>query len=547
MANKSLTQAVANEYFARAGDKTSRECMLELREKGYDFSERTFRRRKGAYLRGETPDLPGASLPDKPREPVIGGELMSPEHRRASTTSRTLVFTCAQNNTRLHDKFWQSLMHLVDYKEAELHVARITYSKSGHNGGSAKPGSKRSSDNDEMWWDERIVPYISDQSVKITDSLIWCGELNILPTRVHPLSTLLTYTRKASGIVPHVKMAMESTPVMKGAQPRFMYTTGAVTQRNYIQKAAGQVAEFHHVFGALIVEIESDGQWWVRQLNADSEGIFYDKTTRYSPQGVSHGWPVECMVHGDVHIGKKNDRILKAVFSRGGVVDQLRPTQQFFHDIVDFTPRNHHNIGDPHFRWSKEAQVPVKREFEQAADLLWQASRPWSNLHVVLSNHDVAINHWLKNTTAFYDSDNVNFWLDCNLYVSNASKTMRPPKPFIYAMTQHRLPPVSFIEEDDSYCLMGIEYGLHGHLGPNGARGSPRNLRTIGKAFTAHTHSAGIVEGVYTVGVFGKLDMGYNKGPSSWSHTFGVTYANGKRALYSFNNYEPWRNFDYVE
>ncbi len=510
------------------------EKKAKLRSQGYAFRTNVF-------------DTLRREIREEDAAPEVAGELRSPAARRARTNATTLVFTCAQNNTKLHEKFWQSLMHFVDYKEAELHVARITYSKAGIVAGSQKPGSKKASDNDEMWWDHRIVPYISDQSVQITDSLIWCGELNILPTVVNPLSTLQTYTRRASGIVPHVKMAMQSTPVMKGEQPRFMYTTGTVTQRNYIQRAAGQVAEFHHVFGALIVEIESDGQWWVRQLNADEEGIFYDKTTRYSPQGVSHGWPVEAMVHGDIHVGKKEQRILDAMFAGGGVVDQLRPAQQFFHDIVDFTPRNHHNIGDAHFRWSKAAQVPVAQEFLEAAHVLWSADRPFSQLHVVLSNHDVAINHWLKNTTAFYDPMNVQMWLDTNLYVANNAALGRKSEPFIYALTKHQLPKgTHFIQEDDSFELMGVEYGVHGHLGPNGARGSPRNLRTIGKAFTAHTHSAGIVEGVYTVGVFGKLDMDYNMGPSSWSHTFGVMYANGKRALYSFNNFEPWRNFEHV-
>ena len=479
----------------------------------------------------------------EPAAPIIGGELRSPASRRAKTTARTLVFTCAQNNTRLHEDFWQSLMHFVQHKNAELHVAQITYNKKTMSAGLSKPGTEKASDNDDLWYDDRIVPYISDQSVEITPSLIWCGELNILPTRVNPLSTLHTYTRDASGIVPHVKMAMDSIAVMHGQNPRFMFSTGAVTQRNYIQKAAGQVAEFHHVFGALVVEIEGD-KWWVRQINADHEGVFYDKTTRYSPGGVSTGWNVKCMVHGDIHIGKRDDTILEPVFARGGVVDQLRPEQQFFHDIVDFTPRNHHNIKDPHFNWGKEAQTPVDQEFHEARMLLKRAQRKWSKLNVVVSNHDTAISHWLKNTAAFNDTLNVNFWLRMNLYVSSCLAAGQKPHPFEQALAAW--PYSTLVDEDDSVKIDDIEYGLHGHLGPNGARGSPRNLKVIGKAFTAHTHSAGIVEGVYTVGVYGKLDMGYNKGPSSWSHTFGVTYQNGKRALYTFSGNEPWRNFDYA-
>jgi hypothetical protein len=73
---------------------------------------------------------------------------------------------------------------------------------------------------------------------------------------------------------------------------------------------------------------------------------------------------------------------------------------------------------------------------------------------------------------------------------------------------------------------------MHGHTGVNGARGSPAGYRKMDtKANTGHTHSAGITDGVYTAGVSGKLDMGYNKGPSSWSHSHIITYPNGKRSI----------------
>jgi hypothetical protein len=39
------------------------------------------------------------------------------------------------------------------------------------------------------------------------------------------------------------------------------------------------------------------------------------------------------------------------------------------------------------------------------------------------------------------------------------------------------------------------------------------------------------MDGAYGAGVTGKLDMKYNKGPSSWSHSHIVTYPNGMRAI----------------
>jgi hypothetical protein len=73
---------------------------------------------------------------------------------------------------------------------------------------------------------------------------------------------------------------------------------------------------------------------------------------------------------------------------------------------------------------------------------------------------------------------------------------------------------------------------MHGHLGADGARGTPSGLNKIGrKAITAHTHSAGIYNGLYVAGTSTEFDMFYNHGPSSWSQSHVVTYPNGKRAI----------------
>ena len=84
---------------------------------------------------------------------------------------------------------------------------------------------------------------------------------------------------------------------------------------------------------------------------------------------------------------------------------------------------------------------------------------------------------------------------------------------------------------------------MHGHLGPNGAFGSPSNLSKIGKkANTAHTHSAGIFHGLYVAGTSTKLtqDWDYTMGPSSWSWSHIVLYPNGQRTIVTLKN-GKWR------
>ena len=49
---------------------------------------------------------------------------------------------------------------------------------------------------------------------------------------------------------------------------------------------------------------------------------------------------------------------------------------------------------------------------------------------------------------------------------------------------------------------------MHGDKGPNGARGSIRNLRRIGiRSVIGHTHSPGIDEGCYQVGTSTRLRL----------------------------------------
>jgi hypothetical protein len=83
--------------------------------------------------------------------------------------------------------------------------------------------------------------------------------------------------------------------------------------------------------------------------------------------------------------------------------------------------------------------------------------------------------------------------------------------------------------------IAGIESGMHGDKGPNGARGSIRNLRRIGvKSITGHPHSSGEDEGCMQVGTSTPLKLEYTSGPSGWMNTDAIIYANGKRTLVNF-------------
>ena len=111
---------------------------------------------------------------------------------------------------------------------------------------------------------------------------------------------------------------------------------------------------------------------------------------------------------------------------------------------------------------------------------------------------------------------------------------------------QKDLTGIEFVPEGGSFLLCqdrgGIENGSHGHLGPNGARGTASShKRAASRINIAHTHSPEIVDGVYVAGVNGSLDQGYNRGPSSWAHADIVTYPNSKRTILAKWRDGTWR------
>lgn len=505
----------------------------ELADNFINLSPRSIRRRT------TRPSIAAKGKAKKKEDtrPVAAGTAIAPDKRRGELTGKRFVFTTAQNNTYVHEAFLLGLQNFCAYNDAELIVSGITYNKSGFQNGTK--------DNDKLWYDPRIEPYIRNESLKVAEGLIFCGELDILPTAVTPLSGFENYTQEASGIVPHTKVQMQSLPRMKGADHRALYTTGAVTLRNYIQRKAGQKAEFHHVFGALYVEIDEAGDWFARQLVANEDGVFHDLNYKYGAVDREEV-NVTAITYGDIHVEKLDPQVMQAAWGdEGSMLVELKPAFQFIHDLTDFRARNHHNIHDPFFLAAMHhtGQSCVQQDLLRSGAFLSHITRYGNMAVVVDSNHDQALERWLREADIRKDPENAEFFHEASMLMHHAIRTGQDFHVYKWAVTKNGTIPMHavFLREDDSFVVAGIEHALHGHRGPNGARGNPRGFRSIGrKVNIGHMHTAGIFDGVYVAGVSGKLDMDYNKGPSSWSHSHILTYANGKRTIITMKN-GKWR------
>jgi len=496
-------------------------------------------------------------IPDPKNKPVMEGQVKVtkipsmpiPEEGEV----KRYLFTSAQNNTKVHKAFFDNLEAFAEFHDAEIHVARITYVKSGlgAKGDKATIDEAPSGKKQPMWWDERIDPYLSDNKFQVAPGLIWCGEWNILPTAVRPLSQLESHNGSQSGIYPHSKRAIESVATNHVGYTKFNYTTGTVTMRNYIQRKAGLKSELFHCYGALLVEVDSNGNWYCREINATDDGSFYDLDMFVKDGKYSFGHRVEAITWGDIHVAEIDLPTVQLCWGDGGMAHTLRPKYQFLHDVLDFRCKSHHEIKNPHMMFKRHTQgwVNVEEEVRLTAEFVNRVynCKDDSQIIIVDSNHHNHLGRWLREQEGLKDPTNAIFWLELNAKILREMQIEKEPIILKEAfklvgfdfLDIHR---VKFLGEDESFVICGdIEGGMHGDIGPNGARGSPAAFAKMGKkANTGHTHKAQVIDGVYVCGTTGKLNPDWTSGPSSWSHTETVTYQNGMRTLVTLFN-GKWR------
>ena len=462
--------------------------------------------------------------------PIAGGSYFEPKDIQGTFKGKRFLFTSAQNNTFRHEGFVDSLLNYTKHIGAELVVGTFSYNKNGFQNGTKK--------SDKEWIDSRLLPYVCNEQRRIADGLVWCGELNILPTAANPLSGFKNYCGSDSLIVPHAKHAAESVATPPSIDTKIMYTTGAATLANYVEKTAGQKGKWWHTIGAVVVEVDEEGDWFVRQINCvNSSGVFQDLNTKVSPKGIQTTEAnVAGIQWGDIHANTLSSSIKKANWGCGGIAETLRPDVQFAHDCLNFSdPNGHHTRDDPYYRFASFVNnIPtIEEEVKQTYDVLEMMSN-FSEVIVVESNHDLHLEQYLKQGCYKKDPRNALFFLRMQLLNYEAMSKGEKLQTFKTACEQVSggiSEKITYLKTDESYNFHGIECGIHSHVGANGSRGAINGYANMGVRFNiGHSHSFGIKGSVFQGGVcMRQEDSGYAKGPSSWSVTHILTYETGKR------------------
>jgi hypothetical protein len=448
--------------------------------------------------------------------------------KRTLKPAKRYLITAAQNATPLHTGFWQALDQARLFYDAELLVIPLRY---------RNPTSRFEAKNAETdeWWDPKVVPFLWNVRKQINKNLTVLGDIKIQPTAVEPLTGLEGFSGAESCIVGHTKLSFRTVPTPGSKMAKIMTTTGACTKKNYSDSRAGKHGEFHHTLGAVIVEVKGD-KFWLRHLNANSNGSFTDVDKRFESFQVTEALPAAAVVLGDTHVDFTDLSVDRATFGRGGLVDAVRAKKIIWHDLLDAYSVNPHHKGNPFNAIAKlqAGRDDVAAEVQRAIDFVVKRTGARESF-IISSNHDDMLHRWILNHDWKTDARNAGFYLETALAIARATKMgdggTEYPRPFKYWVDKACQPNVRCLGTEE-LIVQGILCSLHGDKGPNGARGSAKNLRRIGiKSVIGHSHSPVISEGCYQVGTSSKLRLEYNEGPSGWLNTHCVIHADGKRQL----------------
>lgn len=437
---------------------------------------------------------------------------------------RRFVVTAAQNNTRTHKGFLRSLETYCAHNDAKLLVQPVHYKNIS---------LYTANQQYQKYWARLVQPYLVDSRIDLGNGVILRADINIAATAAQPLSGIQPIEGQNWVIIGHPQMAMEPVASPGTMAPKRVYTTGACTVANYSETKLGAKADFHHVHGALVVELQN-GRAWIRQINADGRGRFYDLDAFYTPEGVTTGHRAATLITGDEHIKAHDPNVKWATYDApDSITATLRPEVIVRHDVLDAYAGSHHHESDDVLQFRKywQRDHDFRAELDQAVAFIDETTPSGTENWIVPSNHDDHLQKWLARVDPRKDPQNALLIHELKaLQYRDALEGGDGSAMRLYM--QPRLQSTTyFLDRSTPAVRLGVDMSQHGDVGTNGSRGSARALaKTTYKMVVGHAHGARIIQGVMQVGTStGRRE--YELGLGDHSNTHALQYRNGKRTL----------------
>ena len=371
----------------------------------------------------------------------------------------------------------------------------------------------------------------------LNKNLCLCA-LKISAKQINPLAGLdrLAVSREASIIVASPKVFLKYIPNMHYDIPPAIMTTGAITVNDYdndryMSKRTSTLAENDHAYGVVLVDVEDDHIFHFRHAQASEIGSLTDLGIEYLPDGNVRTMQDTVMVMGDSHTGYHDLELHEEVMK---LASNTKVNKVVLHDVFNGTSITHHDIGKGITKALKAQENKLNLENECAAvrNYIKDIEDRGMEVFIPEANHNSHLLKYLEQSR--YVSDPVNYKFSLKL-AAQAIDGINPLQYAIETLLGYLSNNVHWLEQDKSCKFYGVECALHGDFGANGSRGNARTFNNgIGNCVTAHTHSASIMRNTYCVGTVGLMDMGYNKGLSSWTRTCCLIYSNGTKQLINF-------------
>lgn len=387
-------------------------------------------------------------------------------------------------------------------------------------------------------------PYFNDPSLfvvsedkQLNDNFSLCS-IQVSAKQIKSITGLSRLgNREGSYVFASPKQFLEYVPSGNNRGKNYaIMTPGACTKsayfsETYVSKRLSYIAEKDHTIGAIIVEILNDKLFDFRQIQAAEDGSFNDMGIEYRADGSVKRVNVN-IVFGDLHGVQVDHEALDYFLD---LVSDFEIDNVVLHDVFDGQSISHHiqSISSKSKR-SLEGLDDLYEELIQTFNLLDYIDKKIEpkNIKIAKSNHDEFLDRYLADGNYVFDPKN--HYLSLKLATALFEKT---------DVLKHAFKTVSvevpdnweFLSRGDSFAIGGVECGSHGDLGMNGAKPSMASLERIyGSCIVGHNHTAGILRKVFRVGTLSKLNLGYNRGPSSWTHTCAIIYDNGQIQLINY-------------
>lgn len=433
------------------------------------------------------------------------------------------IITSAVNNSEVFEEGLKSLENYCFYNDAELIILPISY-------------NPLKLSKDEIKFNPKLEKYIERNNFSIGNRVSVLPEVNIRPTAIKPLQGVKSMGLEHNMIIGHTRLHLEAIASLERNNSLQVVTTGAITKPNYTLSKIGAKAKFHHVHGAVIVEV-SDDEFFMRQVVIDNEGTFYDLDVKYMPMGVFENQTAEVISYGDIHEYFMADVVRdKGFFGKDSLLKILKPKHIALHDLLDQYSESHHNLGQPFRNYIiSENNLSIEKELESVKEFLDKIILEFDTIPVIVSsNHNSHLTQYLSRADWRQNPSKARMILEMTLLMldeidNRKDVDMKTPDVFRLMLLKEYGKNIIALDYNEPFEIMGYELSLHGDIGLNGSRSLAGLSNHINKkTISAHSHSPARVDGHIINGTSSKLDRNYTKGLSSHQHVHTIVHSNKK-------------------